>query len=140
MHPADMAAIHSDGFKRDAVRIVLSSGLTRRQLASDLGIGLSTLGKWVRAIPFAMGQKALQGNSVLALHGLGPDVGIVFLAGMSAARSPAAAKAALFSVEVEDYARVASRLRKGATVACNHRPDSSENAQRTGLPTFALRP
>ena len=31
-----MAAIHSDEFKRDAVRIALTSGLTRRQVASDL--------------------------------------------------------------------------------------------------------
>ena len=38
-----MAATHSDEFKRDAVRIALTSGLTRRQVASDLGIGLSTL-------------------------------------------------------------------------------------------------
>ncbi len=45
-----MATRHSDEFKRDAVRIALTSGLTRRQVASDLGIGLSTLGKWVRAI------------------------------------------------------------------------------------------
>ena len=45
-----MAAIHSDEFKRDAVRIALTSGLTRRQVASDLGIGLSTLGKWVRVV------------------------------------------------------------------------------------------
>ncbi len=44
-----MAAIHSDEFKRDAVRIVQTSGLTRRQVASDLGVGHSTLGKWVRA-------------------------------------------------------------------------------------------
>lgn len=42
-----MAAIHSDEFKRDAVRIALTSGLTRRQVASDLGIGLSTRGTWV---------------------------------------------------------------------------------------------
>ena len=49
MRPTDMAALHSDGFKRDAVRIAQTSGLTRRQVASDLGIGLSTLGKWVRA-------------------------------------------------------------------------------------------
>ena len=40
-----MAAIHSDEFKRDAVRIAQTSGLTRRQVASDLGIGLSTLGQ-----------------------------------------------------------------------------------------------
>lgn len=45
-----MAAIHSDEFKRDAVRIALTSGLTRRQVASDLGIGLSTLGKWGRSV------------------------------------------------------------------------------------------
>ena len=50
MRSTDMAAIHSDEFKRDAVRIALTSGLTRRQVASDLGIGLSTLGKWVRAV------------------------------------------------------------------------------------------
>jgi len=63
MRPTDVAAIHSDEFKRDAVRIAQSSkdqktirgivfpedGLTRRQVASDLGIGHSTLGKWVRA-------------------------------------------------------------------------------------------
>jgi transposase len=45
-----MAATHSDEFKRDAVCIALTSGLIRRQVASDLGIGLSTLGKWVRAV------------------------------------------------------------------------------------------
>ncbi len=45
-----MAALHRDEFKRDAVRIALTSGLTRRQVASDLGIGLSTLGKWVWAV------------------------------------------------------------------------------------------
>jgi hypothetical protein len=42
MRPTDMAAIHSDEFKRDAVRIALTSGLTKRQVASDLGVGLST--------------------------------------------------------------------------------------------------
>ncbi len=43
-----MAAIHCDEFKRDAVRIAQTSGLTRRQVASDLGIGNSTLGTWLR--------------------------------------------------------------------------------------------
>lgn len=42
-----MASKHSDDFKREAVRIATSSGLTRRQVASDLGVGLSTLGKWI---------------------------------------------------------------------------------------------
>ena len=45
-----MAARHSDEFKRDAVRFALTSCLAMRQVASDLGVGLSTLGKWVRAI------------------------------------------------------------------------------------------
>lgn len=45
-----MAPRHSEEFKRDAVRIAQTSGLTMRQVSSDLGIGLSTLGKWVRAI------------------------------------------------------------------------------------------
>ena len=50
-----MASIPSDEFKRDAVRIARTSGLTRRQVAADLGIGHSTLGKWVRV--FSEGAK-----------------------------------------------------------------------------------
>ncbi len=34
---------HTDDFKREAVRIALSSGLSQRRVASDLGVGLSTL-------------------------------------------------------------------------------------------------
>ncbi len=45
-----MAAIRSNGFKREAVCIALTSGLTLRQIASDLRIGLSMPGKWVRAV------------------------------------------------------------------------------------------
>lgn len=36
-----MAAKHSDEFKPDAVNMALTSGLSRRQLSSDLGIGPS---------------------------------------------------------------------------------------------------
>jgi transposase len=43
-----MANGHSEEFKRDAVRITLSSGLTRRQVASDLGMGVSTLNKYIK--------------------------------------------------------------------------------------------
>ncbi len=43
-----MASAHSEEFKRDAVRIALTSGLTRRQASSDLGVGMSTLNKWIR--------------------------------------------------------------------------------------------
>ena len=38
---------HGEDFQREAVRLALSSGLTRKQVAADLGIGLSTLGKWI---------------------------------------------------------------------------------------------
>ena len=35
---------HTEEFKQEAVRIALTSGLSRRRVASDLGVGLSTLG------------------------------------------------------------------------------------------------
>jgi len=38
---------HTEEFRQEAVRIALTSGLSRRRVAADLGIGLSTLGKWV---------------------------------------------------------------------------------------------
>jgi transposase len=38
---------HTDEFKREAVRIALSSGLPRERVASDLGVGKSTLHKWI---------------------------------------------------------------------------------------------
>lgn len=34
-------------FRREAVRLALSSGRTRREIAEDLGIGLSTLTRWL---------------------------------------------------------------------------------------------
>ncbi len=39
----------TDEFRQDTVRIALTSGLTRKQVASDLGVGLSTLNKWITA-------------------------------------------------------------------------------------------
>lgn len=36
-------------FRADAVRIALTSGLTRNQVADDLGVGMSTLNKWITA-------------------------------------------------------------------------------------------
>jgi len=38
---------HSEEFKQEAVRIALSSGLSCARVASDLGVGKSTLGKWL---------------------------------------------------------------------------------------------
>jgi len=37
----------SDTFKSEAVQLALTSGLTRKEVAVDLGIGFSTLNKWV---------------------------------------------------------------------------------------------
>ena len=41
---------HSEEFRREAVRIAQTSGLTRKQIASDLGIGFSTLSHWVQSM------------------------------------------------------------------------------------------
>ena len=38
---------HSEEFKQEAVRLALTSGLSRERLANDLGIGKSTLSKWL---------------------------------------------------------------------------------------------
>jgi transposase len=38
----------SDEFRAEAVRLVLNQGLTVSQAAKDLGIGISTLDKWLR--------------------------------------------------------------------------------------------
>lgn len=39
----------TDEFRADAVRIALTSGLKRKQVADDLGVGMSTLNKWIAA-------------------------------------------------------------------------------------------
>jgi transposase len=44
-----MGLKRTDEFRKDAVRIALTSGLTRRQVADDLGVGMSTLNKWITA-------------------------------------------------------------------------------------------
>ena len=43
-----MATRYTDGFRRDAVRNATPKRLPRPQAASDLGVGLSTLNKWVQ--------------------------------------------------------------------------------------------
>ena len=34
-------------FKQEAVRVALTNGLTRKQVAADFGIGFSTLSNWI---------------------------------------------------------------------------------------------
>ena len=45
-----MTEKHSAEFWRDAVQIALTSGLSRKQVSTDLGVGVSTLGKWISRI------------------------------------------------------------------------------------------
>ena len=44
-----MSTIRTDEFRKDAVRIALTRGLSRKQIADDLGVGMSTLNKWITA-------------------------------------------------------------------------------------------
>jgi len=39
----------TDEFRQDAARIALTSGLARKQVTDDLGVGMSTLNKWITA-------------------------------------------------------------------------------------------
>jgi len=42
-----MGIRRTEEFRAEAVRIAMTSGLSQKQVADDLGIGLSTLGKWI---------------------------------------------------------------------------------------------
>jgi transposase len=44
-----MGLKRKDEFCQDAVRITPTSGLTRKQVADDLGVGMSMLNKWITA-------------------------------------------------------------------------------------------
>ena len=39
--------IFTEAFRKEAVQLALTSGLSRDQVAEDLGVGKSTLGKWI---------------------------------------------------------------------------------------------
>ncbi len=44
-----MGLKRKDESRQGAVRIALTSGVTRKQVAGDLGVGPSTLNKWITA-------------------------------------------------------------------------------------------
>lgn len=46
-----MGLKRTDEFRQDGVRIALPSGLARKQVADDLGVGMSMLNKWITAHP-----------------------------------------------------------------------------------------
>jgi transposase len=43
----DEAATFTKEFEEEAVRLVATSGRTQREIAEDLGVGLSTLVRWI---------------------------------------------------------------------------------------------
>ena len=43
-----MGTKHSTEFKQETVRVALTSGLTRKQIAADFGVGFSTLSRWIQ--------------------------------------------------------------------------------------------
>lgn len=43
-----MAPRHGKEFRTEVIRLALTSGLTRQQVAEDLGLGFSTLNLWVQ--------------------------------------------------------------------------------------------
>ena len=55
---------YTEEFKMEAVRIALNSGLPRKAIADDLGIGKSTLGKWITR--YRVGQRLDDGGILQA--------------------------------------------------------------------------
>ena len=43
-----MASKPTPAFRAEAVRVALTSGLPRKQVAADFGIGFSTLSRWIQ--------------------------------------------------------------------------------------------
>ena len=43
-----MASRPTEEFRSEAVRVALTSGLPRKQVAEDFGIGFSTLNRWIQ--------------------------------------------------------------------------------------------
>lgn len=55
---------HDKTFKQEAVRLVQTSGKSQRQIADDLGIGMSTLSRWC-AEEAENGERAFVGSGNL---------------------------------------------------------------------------
>lgn len=55
---------YSKEFKLEAVKLALEGGLTQSQAASNLGVGQSVLGRWVKQFR-SNGQESFPGNGKL---------------------------------------------------------------------------
>jgi len=57
-----MGTKQSAEFRQEAVRVALTSGLTRKQVAADFGIGFSTLSRWVRQDRMTLPEPSVQSD------------------------------------------------------------------------------
>jgi len=57
-----MGTKRTSEFRQEAVRVALTSGLTRKQVATDFGIGFSTLSKWIQQDRRAPEKPAVQSD------------------------------------------------------------------------------
>ena len=57
-----MGPKHTTEFRHEAVRIALTSGLTRKQVSADFGVGFSTLSRWIQQDPQALPGPSIQSD------------------------------------------------------------------------------
>ena len=57
-----MASRPTEEFRAEAVRVALTSGLPRKRVASDFGIGFSTLNRWIQQDRRSLEQPTIQSD------------------------------------------------------------------------------
>jgi transposase len=57
-----MGTKHTIEFRQEAVRVALTSGLTRKQVAADFGVGFSTLCRWVQHDRMTLPEPSVQSD------------------------------------------------------------------------------
>lgn len=67
-----MASQHTTEFRQEAVRVALTSGLSRKQVASDFGVGFSTLSRWMQLERQTLPEPTVQSD--LEAEGCAPKV------------------------------------------------------------------
>lgn len=124
--------------KRLVDRARKGAGVLERAAVSG---GARQLRRALRAVTFAMGVQALRGDPAFALQSPRPNVRLFCLAAIAAAQSRPLAKAALFSMGVDDYARVAllHTYDKEHRLLATIDKIAQQMRKRTNLPDLASR-